>query len=119
MSWENLAEDLAEEFGVLSKPDRDGPRVTADQWQHYRARYLLNGWPLEYQRMKAKRARDRAQRAAQRPPCPHCGDPVNRESKRGTAKLPTYCSDKCMRAAKWARWWDANKDERNARRRAS
>lgn len=119
MTWENLAEDLAEEFGGYSEPDRDGPCVTRNQLRHYRDRYLLNGWPIEYQRMKAKRARDRAERAAKRPPCPYCGSPVTRESKRGTAKLPKYCSEKCMRAARFARWWAAHKDERNARRRAS
>jgi endogenous inhibitor of DNA gyrase (YacG/DUF329 family) len=57
----------------------------------------------------------RLDRARRRPPCPHCGAMVLRVGS--SAKLPRYCSSRCMRAARWARWWAKNKDVRNAARR--
>lgn len=57
----------------------------------------------------------RRERAENRPPCPHCGGVVTRCG--ATAKIPKFCSSKCMRAARWARWWAKNKDVQNAARR--
>jgi len=91
--------------------------VTPDVHAHHKARVEQNGWEAEYARMKWQRAQAREAKLAARPPCPHCGAEVVRDSKRGTAKLPRYCSDKCARAANYARWWAKHKDERNAARR--
>jgi endogenous inhibitor of DNA gyrase (YacG/DUF329 family) len=57
----------------------------------------------------------REDRARSRPPCPHCGAAVERVG--GTAKIPKYCSHKCMRAATWARWYAKHGGERNIKRR--
>lgn len=61
------------------------------------------------------RADRRGTKAATRPPCPHCNGKVERVGK--TGKIPTYCTSKCMRAARWARWYEKHGTERNDRRR--
>lgn len=63
-----------------------------------------------------RRAARRA-RAAQRPPCPHCGAAVERVGE--SAKIPKYCSSKCMRAVRWARWYAKHGAGRNEQRRAA
>lgn len=57
----------------------------------------------------------RCERAAHRPPCPHCGGIVERVG--ATAKIPKYCTPRCTRAARFARWWTKNRDKRNRARR--
>ncbi len=61
-------------------------------------------------RQAARRAR-----AALRPPCPHCGGVVERGGT--SAKIPKYCSPKCMRAARWKAWHAKHGAEWNAKRR--
>lgn len=72
-------------------------------------------WAWEYAQEKRRRRQRRLARAAARPPCPHCKGMVKRLGP--TAKIPTYCSDKCMRAARWKRWYKKHGAERNAQRR--
>lgn len=72
-------------------------------------------WAREYAQLKGRRRARRLSRAAARPPCPHCGKTVVRLGS--TAKIPIYCSSKCMRAARFKRWYDKHGAERNARRK--
>lgn len=122
MAWIALRAELTVEANTLSSAGVEFPPlycVSEDALDHYRERVELGLWDAEYQRMKADRKRKRDAKAAARKPCPQCGGEVTRESKNGCAKLPKYCSTKCMRAAKWARWYEKNKDTVNAKRRKS
>ena len=72
-------------------------------------------WAREYEQIKRRRLKRRLARAAARPPCPGCGGTVGRVGQ--TAKIPTYCSVRCGRAARFKRWYEKHGQERNARRR--
>ena len=62
-----------------------------------------------------RRLEIRAECAAARSPCPHCGAPVERDGS--WAKIPKYCSVKCMRAAQFANWYAKHGAEYNRSRR--
>jgi hypothetical protein len=73
------------------------------------------------QAQRLRRQPEVVARRESRPPCPHCGAKVERvsERKQGGGTSPTYCSPKCMRAARFARWYAKHGAERNERRRAA
>ncbi len=122
MCWVALRAELTRMANELSQCGEPFPPmwwVSPDQVRHHHERVQLRLWELEYAKVKADRRSKREKRLAERPPCPHCGKPVERDSKRGTAKLPKYCSDKCKRAATFAKWYAKHGQERNERRRAS
>lgn len=103
--------DILEIFAEAQGVSRWGQaRLGQERLEQHRknASYTLS-IVREY-RQAARRAR-----AAQRPPCPHCGAAVVRD--RGAAKLPKYCSPRCMRASRWAAWYARHGAEHNARRR--
>lgn len=116
MAWLDLREEIEEEMAELSgylvlrnaRPEK-GSIVRAFRPQR-------GAWYDEQLfRKRAIRRSTRTQRAAARPPCPRCGAKVERCGP--TAKIPTYCSDRCMRAARFARWHAKHGQERNDRRR--
>lgn len=110
MAWIDLQTGILEEFASRSFTARQLERALRPM-----SRFDPDAeWA---RRTKLRRRLVRARKAALRPPCPHCGVPVERCG--ATAKVPTYCSRKCMRAAIWARWWIKNKDARNACRATS
>jgi hypothetical protein len=95
------------------------PDYCADKCRRDAAQLARRADPLrrraEQDAESGRRRARRAQRAATRLPCPHCGGKVERVG--ATAKLPTYCTPKCMRAAKCARWHAKHGQDHNARRR--
>lgn len=123
MAFLDLHEGILEEFesyAVRVRYSEVNQLIRADRWSRRRA------WvEAQNERYKAARAKTRAARLVKRPPCPHCSNPVVRDAKvrvdgRGRgAKIPTYCSDKCARAAKFARWYAKHGAERNERRRVA
>lgn len=102
--WLDLHRGILEEFASLSEENHHTRDFS------YRLRvvepWANEGDPWRLQRRRqSKRARLLSRRealAGTRPPCPHCGGPVERMGTTGT--LPKYCTPKCMRAAKVARW---------------
>lgn len=72
------------------------------------------------QRAEGKRRRTRLRRCAAvaGKVCKHapCGKPV---SPVKLGPIPDYCSPVCKRRAKWARWYEAHREERIAQRRAA
>lgn len=114
MAWLDLRSELAEEFETFSgKPDDTydtGRRLESQVRRSDPVR-----WAWEYAGCKRRRRQKRIARAAARGPCPHCGGKVERIG--ATAKIPIYCTPKCARAARWARWYAKHGVEHNARRR--
>jgi endogenous inhibitor of DNA gyrase (YacG/DUF329 family) len=122
MCWIALRAELTREANELSQCGEQIPPiwwVTPDILRHHTERIELKLWEAEYQRMKADRRTKREKRLADRPPCPYCGAPVERDSKRGTAKVPIYCSPRCMAHAKDKRWREKHGAEYRARRKAA
>lgn len=118
MAFLDLAEGLLEEFSQWAPVARDNARWTDLHVFRDDAKRQL--WiDAQCERARRARATGRLAKIASRPPCPHCGAPVERDSANRRAKVPTYCSRKCMRASVWARWHAKHGAERNARRRAA
>lgn len=116
MPWEDLQKEILEDI-IETGAFWAIPKHTLETaYEHNRQRnrdYMRETAPARC----AARAQVRAERAAARPPCPHCGAKVERLG--ATAKIPTYCSKKCNRAAVFARWYAKHGVERNERRRAA
>lgn len=99
---------------VLTEDFPGGPDVGSfNSWTASEARAFHIGGA----RAIAGRMVLRQERAAARPPCPHCGVFVERVGV--SAKIPKFCSAKCGRAARFARWYAKHGTERNERRRAA
>lgn len=115
----DVLEEFASMHGAFYAPLADlvGLPGGLDAWSIGNAHGHVEDRSDEVQAQRIRRRSRRAARAAARPPCPHCGARVERCQR--TGKVPTYCTPKCMRAARWARWWAKNKDARNAQRRAA
>jgi hypothetical protein len=99
MSWDNLSEDVAELFSGLSQQEkwRTPFAISPNRRYYYRWRRLPEVRAHENAQMSRRRRQRRAARMLVRPPCPTCGGPVKRDSKRGTAKIPIYCQTRCAR----------------------
>lgn len=107
--WIDLKRHILEEFAAFSACSRAG----MNRDFYYRLRVVERSeprdrWALAKQRANKHRRLMRARTviAAVRPPCPHCSGPVIRLGTTGTP--PRYCSEKCMRAAKFKRWYDSH-----------
>lgn len=129
MVWVDLQEGVLEEFASVAHAWRDSEFLT-ELDANRRARNLARNHEYyatvrlrpdvrarENAEASARRIRRRLDRAAARPPCPHCGEPVVRLGR--TAKIPTFCSYRCTRAAIFARWYAKHGQARNERRRAA
>ena len=84
-----------------------------DDYNHVPRHFVDAAWANG--KTSSRRHEVRRERAAARPPCPHCGAPVERVGT--SAKLPKYCAPKCMRAARFARWHAKHGAKRNTARR--
>lgn len=101
MAFLDLEESILEEFAGWAPQARAFARN--DALTVFRDESKRGAWiDAQCERYRARRAHDRAAKRASRPPCPHCGAPVERESLNGGAKVPTYCTPKCARAARLA-----------------
>lgn len=119
MAWDDLGRGILEEFATRAAAWWAGDAYTRLECDRYQAELVRK---REYMRAtaparNAARQAARVERAAVRPPCPHCGAPVERVGS--SATLPKYCAPKCARAAAYAKWWAKNRDARNERRRAA
>ena len=118
MAFLDLEEGLLEEFAGWAPVAREHSRLT--YLSVFRDDAKRRIWiDAQNDRNRRLRAKERVAKLTGRPPCPHCGGVVNRDSKDHRAKVPTYCSDRCMRAARWARYQAKHGAERNERRRAA
>ncbi|HET9045069.1 MAG TPA: hypothetical protein VFN70_18065 [Burkholderiales bacterium] len=127
MAWVDLELGVLEAFAEVSQTWRVESflaeveanirerRRAARQDYYVRVRLRPDVRARENAETSARRIRARLERAAARPPCPHCGAPVERLGR--TAKIPMYCSTKCAESARRRTWWERNKDARNAARR--
>ena len=98
MTWENLHADV----GSLFAEAEAGPRFDFQQW----------GSLHTLERVDAIRP--------VRFICPHCREEHDREAPKrpqGGGKRPIYCSSKCMRAARWARYYKTHGRTRRNRER--
>lgn len=119
--WRNLVHDILEEFASHAT-DRHAKRDFAyrlrtvqpeerDPWRHMRK--------LALKRRRLLRAR--VEVAQSRPPCPTCGEKVERLGTTGTP--PKYCTRQCMQTAKRRRFEERHgkaiaKDEMRTHRNA-
>lgn len=119
MTWNDLEKGILEEFAGYAERQveawRHDEAINPNRLYYYRVRRLPEVRAAENADTRRRRRARRLTRAAARPPCPHCDKPVVRVGR--SAKLPIYCTDRCMRAARFARWWEKHGAERNARRR--
>ncbi len=112
MAWLDLQADILADLGEVSlswlqrEELLDRERYIYQSERVRKRDYMRRTAP----RRNAARQAARALRAAARPPCPHCGAPVDRVGR--SATIPKYCSPKCMRAARWARWYRKAKTHR-------
>jgi endogenous inhibitor of DNA gyrase (YacG/DUF329 family) len=99
VSWDNLSEDVAELFSDLSQQEkwRTPFAISPHRRYYYRWRVLPTVRAYENAQTRRRRRQRRTERMLVRPPCPTCGGPVKRDSKRGTAKIPIYCQPRCAR----------------------
>lgn len=105
--WLHLHRCILQEFasfGVVDRPDgrvytRGTPDAATLAWRNV---------------LKQDRIRRRWTAALADKVCKHapCGKAVARPVKPGP--IPDYCSPACMKRAKWARWYEAHREERLA-----
>lgn len=113
MTWLFLRTELAVEANCLGQAGDEFPPVgwvPPSAERHYRARAALRDWQREYELRKDRRALAREHAADDRPPCPNCGNPVERTSAKGP--LATYCSKRCSKAARQKRWAEKQKNRK-------
>lgn len=113
--WLALRTEIALEFVEHMKPLGAAFGPGGARLESQRRRSDPVAWAWEYAQCKRRRRERRLARARARPPCPHCSGKVERLNP--TAKIPIYCSDKCMRGARFKRWYEKHGADRNRRRR--
>lgn len=105
MAWLDLQVEILRDMAEVSLSWGQRETATRREVETYERERLRK---RDYMRTTAparsrRRMQSRVERAAVRPPCPHCGASVERVGT--SAKLPTYCTPSCMRRARFARWY--------------